>query len=293
MIYEAIKHQPYPKERLCDLLGVSRSGYYAWCHRAESHRRCADRALVEQMHQIHREVKQRYGSPRMHDELRSRGYRCGRNRVARLMRRHGIVAKMTVRFRRAVKAGHREQVAPNRLNRRFTVPVPNRVWASDITYLPTRAGFIYLAVVIDLYSRRVVGWAMQQRLDAELVTRALTHACLQRRPEPGLMHHSDQDPLYSSLRYQHHLRHWEMVASMSRRDNCWDNACVESFFASLKNELMTGERFSDRDEAQTAVFEWIEVFYNRVRRHSTLGYKSPVDFERRTKQLKPSVHENR
>jgi transposase InsO family protein len=209
------------------------------------------------------------------------------------MRQHGIVAKMTVRFRRTSKAGRRERVAPNRLQRRFTVNVPNRVWVSDITYIPTRAGFVYLAVILDLHSRRVVGWAMQKGLGADLVTEALIHAYRQRLPEPGLLHHSDQDPLYSSLRYQHHLRQLGMIASMSRKDNCWDNACAESFFASLKNELMNGQGFVTRDEAQTAVFEWIEVFYNRVRRHSTLGYQSPVDFERRTQQLKQTVHKTR
>jgi putative transposase len=292
MTYQVIAQQRYPVQRLCDLVGVSRSGYYAWRRRAESRRERANQELLGQMHQIHREVKQRYGSPRMHTELEGRGYRCGRNRVARLMRRHGIIAKMTVRFRRASKAGRREQVVPNLLARQFTVSRPNRVWVSDITYIPTRAGFVYLAVVLDLHSRRVVGWAMQDRLGADLVTAALTQAYERRRPQHGLLHHSDQDPLYSSLLYQRRLRDLAIIPSMSRRDNCWDNACAESFFASLKNELLTDQRFLTRDEAQTAIFEWIEIYYNRVRRHSTLGYKSPVDFERRTLQPTCTVHEN-
>lgn len=244
------------------------------------------------MRQIHSEVRQTYGSPRMHDELLARGYRCGRNRVASLMRRHGLIAKMTIRFRRAAKAGRRERVAPNRLDRQFAVAFPNRVWASDITYIPTRTGFVYLAVVMDLFNRQVVGWAMHSRLSARLVADALSQAYQRRRPVSGLLHHSDQDPLYSSLLYQHLLAEYNMIASMSRKNNCWDNACVESFFASLKNELVAFERFTTRDEAETAIFEWIEVFYNRVRRHSTLGYHSPVDFERLTYQLKPSVHKN-
>ena len=287
-----IAQQAYPVQRLCGLLGVSGSGYYAWCGRPESARSRANGEIVMMMRQIHKEVKQTYGSPRMHDELVARGYRCSRNRVARLMRQQGLIAKMTIRFRRAAKAGRREQVAPNQLDRQFEVAVPDRVWASDITYIPTRAGFVYLAVVLDLYSRRVVGWAMHSRLSAQLVAQALSQAYQRRRPGSGLLHHSDQDPLYSSLVYQHLLAEYDMTASMSRKGNCWDNACVESFFASLKSELVAFERFTTRDEAETAIFEWIEVFYNRVRRHSTLGYNSPVDFERLTHQLKPSAHEN-
>lgn len=287
-----IGRQAYPVRRLCRLLGVSCSGYYAWRVRPESARGRVNGEIVMMMRQIHSEVKQTYGSPRMHDELVARGYRCSRNRVASLMRRHGLIAKMSVRFRRAAKAGRREQVAPNRLDRQFAVALPNRVWASDITYIPTRAGFVYLAVVLDLFSRQVVGWAMHSRLSAQLVADALSQAYQRRRPVSGLLHHSDQDPLYSSLVYQHLLAEYAMNASMSRKGNCWDNACVESFFASLKSELVAFERFTTRDEAETAIFEWIEVFYNRVRRHSTLGYHSPVDFERLTHQLKPSVHQN-
>lgn len=287
-----IAQQAYPVQRLCGLLGVSGSGYYAWQGRSESVRSRANGEIVMMMRQIHKEVKQTYGSPRMHDELVARGYRCSRNRVARLMRQQGLIAKMTVRFRRAAQAGRREAVAPNRRDRQFEVAVPDRVWASDITYIPTRAGFVYLAVVLDLFSRQVVGWAMHSRLSAQLVAQALSQAYQRRRPVSGLLHHSDQDPLYSSLVYQHLLAEYDMTASMSRKGNCWDNACVESFFASLKSEFVAFERFTTRDEAETAIFEWIEVFYNRVRRHSTLGYHSPVDFERLTHQLKPSVHEN-
>lgn len=292
MIYAVIAEQRYPAARLCWLLGVSRSGYYAWRRRPASARQCANEQLVGLMQQIHRAVKHVYGSPRMHDELRARGYHCSRNRVAALMRQHGIIAKMAVRRRRVMAAKRRDVTIPNRLNRRFRVAVPNRVWVSDITYIPTQAGFVYLAVVLDLYSRRVVGWAMQPRLGADLVTLALTNAYQDRRPEPGLMHHSDQDPLYSSHLYQHMLQAYQMTASMSRTDNCWDNACAEAFFASLKSELVKSARFANRAEAELAIFEWIEVFYNRVRRHSTLGYHSPVDFERLTQQPTTTVHQN-
>ena len=294
MRYQAIQRQAaiYPARSLCRLLGVSASGYYAWRLRPESGRQCANREIVEMMRRIHEEVKQTYGSPRMQRELVARGYRCGHNRVAALMRQQGLVAKMTVRFRRTAKAGHREQVVPNRLDRQFRVATPNQVWAADITYIPTQAGFVYLAVVIDLFSRRVVGWAMHSRLSAQLVAEALSQAYHRRHPAAGLLHHSDQDSLYSSLVYQHLLTELEMTASMSRKGNCYDNACVESFFASLKTELVAFERFATRAEAQEALFRWIELFYNRVRRHSTLGYHSPVDFEQRTHQLRISVHQD-
>ncbi|HWR82048.1 MAG TPA: IS3 family transposase, partial [Candidatus Deferrimicrobium sp.] len=239
MKYAALAKQEYPVQRLCRVLGVSRSGYYAWRSRPASARRCANEELVELMRQIHGAVKQTYGSPRMQEELAACGYRCGHNRVAALMRQHGLVAKMTVRFRRTAKAGLREQVAPNRLERQFVVPVPNRVWAADITYIPTQAGFVYLAVVIDLFSRRVVGWAMHDRLSARLVADALSQAYHHRRPAPGLLHHSDQDGLYSSLVYQHLLTEWDMTASMSRKGNCHDNACVESFFSPVDFEQLT------------------------------------------------------
>jgi transposase InsO family protein len=228
------------------------------------------------MGNIHQSVSQTYGSPRMHAELLARGFRCGRRRVARLMRRHGLIAKMTVRFR---------TVADNVLNRRFAVTEPNRVWAADITYIPTAEGHLYLAVVIDLYSRQVVGWAMTGRLGSELVVTALRQA-LQRRPAgAGLLHHSDRDGLYTSAAYQHVLREHHMIVSMSRKGNCYDNACVESFFASLKTELVAFERFRSRQEAKDKLFAWIEVFYNRYRRHSTLDYLSPVEYENKRNML--------
>jgi transposase InsO family protein len=233
------------------------------------------------MREVHQTIDPAYGSPRMHAELISQGLSCGRHRVARLMRRHGLIARTTVRFRCLTKAGKREPAAPNILDRQFTVTVPNRVWASDITYIPTAEGHLYLAIVLDLYSRQVVGWAMTNRLGAELVVTALRQA-VQRRPvQPGLLHHSDRDGLYASTAYKNLLAEHAMISSMSRKSNCWDNACVESFFATLKTELVAFERFESRDQARRKLFAWIETKYNRTRRHSTLGQISPIDYEQK------------
>jgi putative transposase len=236
--------------------------------------------LLRVIGEIHVSVRQTYGSPRMRAELLSRGYSCGHNRVARLMREGGIIARMTIRFRRLTRSGKKRPPAANLLDRKFDVEGPNRVWASDITYVPTKEGFLYLAVILDLYSRSVVGWGMSSRLTPDLVASALRQAFAKREVGPGLMHHSDQDALYSSHLYQGLLRDNEITCSMSRKGNCYDNACAESFFGSLKNEFVSFERFESREEAALELFEWIEVFYNRVRRHSTLGYLSPVDYER-------------
>ena len=283
MRYVAIeKHAgKYPVRALCAVMDVSPSGYYVWRRRSDSRRSGEDRRLVTAMRDIHRKVDPSYGSPRMHEELLSGGFACGRHRVARLMRRHGIIARTTVRFRSLTKAGKREPAAPNLLDRQFSVAKPNQVWASDITYIPTAQGHLYLAVVLDLYSRQVVGWSMTVRLGAELVTGALRQALKRRSVQPGLLHHSDRDGLYSCAAYKHLLSENAMISSMSRKGNCYDNACVESFFGSLKTELVAFERFRTREEAREKLFAWIEIFYNRKRRHSTLGYVSPVEFERK------------
>ncbi len=264
---------------VCSVLGVSPSSYYAWRHRPACRRSLENERLVTAMRFIHKTIDRSYGSPRMHAELISQGNICGLNRVARLMRQDGLIARITVRFRSLTKAGKREPAAPNVLNRQFDIAEPNRVWASDITYIPTSEGHLYLAVVIDLHSRQVVGWAMTSRLNSELVTTALDQALRRRSVQPGLMHHSDRDCLYQSAAYKHLLAEYEMVSSMSRKGNCYDNACVESFFGSLKNEMVAFERFANREEAKQKIFAWIEVFYNRIRRHSSLRYMSPVDFE--------------
>lgn len=245
--------------------------------------------MVEAIREIHVGYKQVYGSPNMLIELRSLGYLCGHNRVARLMRENGIISKVTQRFRSLTKAGRRDPVVDNILDQRFEVGEPNRVWASDITYIATKEGFLYLAVVLDLYSRRVVGWGMSDRLGSQLVKEALWQALRKREIMEGLLHHSDRDALYASGTYQSLLADNAIICSMSRKGNCYDNACVESFFGSLKNEMVAFERFENRQQATLKLYEWIEVFYNRVRRHSTLGYLSPVDYERENASANKSV----
>lgn len=263
------------------MLGVSSSAYYRWQEHRVNKRQRENELLLGVIKEIHASVRESYGSPRMKAELCARGYTCGRNRVARIMKENGIIARRTIRFRRLTKAGKKRPPAPNLLDRKFEVTVANRVWASDITYIPTAEGFLYLAVVLDLYSRRIVGWGMSSRLNPELVVNALRQALQRRNVATGLMHHSDRDILYSSNSYQRLLADNGIECSMSRKGNCYDNACVESFFGSLKNEFVSFEKFDSRDQAAFELFAWIEVYYNRVRRHSTLDYLSPVDYEQK------------
>jgi putative transposase len=282
--FSAIGSDPYPVKVLCRVLRVSRSGYYAWRKRRESRRPGENRRLVEAIYRIHHAVKQRYGSPRIHRELLAQGYVCGVHRVARLMRQEGLLAKRTIRFRSLTKAGTCGWAAPNVLDRHFTISKPNTVWATDISYIPTGEGHLYLAVVLDLFSRQVVPLrGMAERLGSTLVMKALQQALDRRQPEAGLLHHSDRDGLYASFAYQRLLTENGREGSMSRKGNCYDNACVESFFATLKNELVYEVRYRNRQQAQLSLFDYIEVLYNRIRRNSTLGYLSPVDFEQGTR----------
>lgn len=278
----------YPVTRLCHLLSVSVSGYYAWVNRQPSPRARANLELVTVMREIHEAVSNRYGSPRMHAELVARGYRCGVHRVARLMRRQGMVGKQRKR-RPGTRFNDERGKAPNLLNREFTVPNANQVWVADITYLRTAEGFVYLAVVLDLYSRRVVGWAMRPRLGADLVSSALRQALGNRRPAGAVLHHSDRDGLYACAAYYDLLTEHNFVITNSRKGNYLDNACVESFFGRLKTECLPPSRFVTRKQAEREVFKYVEVFYNRVRRHSTLNYLSPVDFELINNQPKSPV----
>jgi putative transposase len=267
---------------LCRVLNVSRQGFYAWLHRKPSHRREQDKALNRTIQKAFDASKGRYGSPRVHLELRAEGTRTSRKRVARLMRQHGLVARPRPRrFVRTTNSKHGFGIAPNRLRRQFSPDAPNRVWATDITYIQTKRGWLYLAVVLDLYSRRVVGWSMQPYQDRRLVLTALAMGLTTRRPSPGLLHHSDRGVQYACDDYQRLLSDAEMVPSMSRKADCWDNAVVESFFSTLKQELVYRRDFATHDEARAALFEYIEGFYNRTRRHSTLGYLSPLEYERR------------
>lgn len=264
------------------MLGVSRSGYYAARGRAPSARAQADERLAREIRQIHRESRQTYGSPRIYRELSARQIPAGRHRVARLMRQQGLSARRRRRFRRTTELDPRLPTAPNHLQRNFSAQQPDQTWMTDITYLKTDQGWLYLAVVLDLFSRRVIGWSMANHLRKELALRALDMALLRRRPPRGqLLHHSDRGCQYASRAYRRALRLRQIRCSMSRKGNCWDNAVVESFFGTLKQELVHRCRWRTHAEARTAVYEYIEAFYNRRRRHSSLGYLSPVEFEDR------------
>lgn len=269
----------YSVNLLCSVLKVSRSGYYAWCARPPSQRAIDDRELAKDIRDIHDSSKQRYGSPRIHEELAANDTRVGRKRVARLMKENGLSARIKRRFVKTTDSKHDFPIAPNLLQRDFTADAPNEVWVGDITYLDTREGWLYLAVLIDLYSRRVVGWAMSERIDTALAMNALNMALARRNPRRGLIHHTDRGCQYASHEYRRQLRGIGAVCSMSRKGDCWDNAVAESFFASLRKELTNRVDFLSRDAARSNVFEYIEAFYNRVRRHSTINYQSPNNFE--------------
>lgn len=270
----------WPVRLMCRVLRVSPGGYYDWRGRPQSIRAARHDALVVSIRAIHGEVKARYGSPRMHAELVARGSPCCVNTVARLMREHGIAAKTRRKFRCTTDSNHAHPVAENVVNRGFEPMAANRTWTADITYIATGEGWLYLAVVEDLYSKRIVGWSMGSRIDSRLVVDALEMALAARQPGAGLVAHSDLGSRYASEHYQGLLARHGIVCSMSRRANCWDNAPMESFFASLKKELTRGEIFATREEARSSLFEYIEVFCNRIRRHSSLGYKSPAEYER-------------
>ena len=269
----------YPLTLMCALLAVSVNGFRAWLRGGNPDRkRLTDAQLLALMRAIHAEVKGAYGSPRMLEELRGRGFAVGKTRVERLMREHDIRARHKRRWKATTDSKHGLPVAPNVVARNFAPEAPNRLWSADLTYLWTDEGWLYLAVVIDLFNREVVGWALKERMSADIVTEALNMAWLRRRPQPGLIHHSDRGSQYASGVFQALLRHYGMTCSMSRKGNCWDNAPTESFFNSLKNERVHGRRYRTRGEARVDLFEYIEVFFNRRRRHSTLGLKSPRQF---------------
>jgi transposase InsO family protein len=265
--------------RMCRVLEVKRSGYYDWRKRGPSQREQADQFLLERIQRMHQRSHNSYGSPRVHRALRGEGVRCGRKRIARLMRQEGLVGVMRGKYRpqttqRAVGA----VVAPNRLNQEFTATAPNQKWVVDFTCLLTAAGWLYLAVILDLFSRKVVGWAMSMRMDLDLVQKAWQMAVQTRCPGPGLLHHSDQGSQYTAAAYQAGLQKVQAQASMSRVGNCYDNAVAESFFATLKSECQWSQQASPA-QVRSQVFAYIEGWYNRQRLHSTLGYLSPEAFE--------------
>ncbi len=268
---------------MCRVLGVSRSGYYAWRARKTSAAEVRRAELTAEVKAIHAEVKARYGSPRMHAELVDRGHACCVNFVAQLMREAGIAAKTKRKFRQTTDSNHALPVAENVLDRQFDPAEPNASWVCDVTYIPTREGWLYLAVVEDLFSRMVVGWSMDRTMTSRLVVDALEMALTRRlkgSSSSELIAHSDRGSQYASEHYRRRLREERIACSMSRRGNCWDNAPMESFFASLKKELVHDEDYATREQAKASIFEYIEAFYNRVRRHSSLGYVAPAEYER-------------
>ena len=269
----------YPVRMLCRSLLVSASGFYAWCRRGPSRRAQEDAALKVEIRAAHAASGKRYGSPRIHEDLKADGQHVGRKRVARLMREEGIEGQRKRRFRVTTDSRHSLPVAANQLNRNFTASAPNKVWVTDITYIWTREGWLYLAAILDLFSRRVVGWSMDSHLDRMLALDALGMALRTRHPEAGLVHHSDRGVQYASEEYRSRLRERGIVCSMSRKGDCWDNAVAESFFSTLKAELVHRTDYVSYSHAKASVFEYIEVFYNRRRRHSALGYVSPAEHE--------------
>lgn len=273
--------QDFRVTTMCRALQVSRSGYYGWKNRDPSARAKANALLLERIRDVHRQSRENYGAVKTWRALRAMGERCGRHRVARLRQRHGIEAKRLRRFRGAYAARHTEGIAANLLERTFAAPAPDRAWVGDITFIPTREGWLYLAVLLDLYSRRIVGWAMGEKMNRRLVIDALTMAIEHRRPAAGLLHHTDQGLVYATSAYRAILIEHGVVASMSRKGDCYDNAVAESFFSNLKNELIWHRTFEHRAEARAAIFDYIELFYNRERLHQTLDYVSPVRYEER------------
>jgi len=269
----------FPVQRMCRLLEVSPSAYYAWRGRPESQRVREDRRLLVEIRAIHSAKREVYGSPRIHAELKAQGLRLGEKRVARLMRDHDIRAKQKRKFKATTNSRHCHPVAPNLLERDFEASAPDQKWVADITYIPTREGWLYLAAILDLYSRYVVGWSMDGRMNRRLVLDALDMALDRRRPGPGLLHHSDRGSQYACGDYREALSAHGMMCSMSRKGDCWDNAPMESFFHSLKTELVNHQRYQTRREAKADIFEYIEIFYNRNRRHSALGYQTPAEYE--------------
>lgn len=283
MRYQFIQeHQnEFPVQRMCQVLSVSASGYYAWQRRPVSPRVQANEELLPKIRAIHSQSRKTYGSPRVHAELKEYGFHVGKNRVARLMRRENLCGQRKKKQPRTTNSQHSHPVAPNRLNREFHASRPNEKWLADITYIPTAEGWLYLAVVLDLFSRKIVGWAFAASLESSLVEQAFCVAVQNRTTITGLLHHSDRGSQYAGDLYQRLLRDQQIQVSMSRTGNCYDNAPMESFFSTLKCEQVHLQTYRTRQEAQTDIFAYILGFYNRQRRHSSLGYLSPEEFERR------------
>jgi len=269
----------YTVQTLCWALRVSRSGYYSWLNRLPSQREKANQDLLRHIQRVHKQSREHYGIRKVWKQLVSEGITCGKNRIARLRAVHHIYAKRRKRFVVTTRSKSNLWIAPDRLQRDFTAKYPNQKWVSDVTFIPTRTGWLYLAVTLDLYSRRVVGWAMSSRNNGQLVLDCLNMALEHRQPEKGLIHHSDQGATYRMKTFQKRLSENGILSSMSRAGDCYDNAVVESFFGQLKNELTFWQNYKNRETAKRSLFDYIEIFYNRQRIHQTIGYKTPVQFE--------------
>jgi len=266
-------------QKMCRVIGALRSGYYRWKMQPQSKRQKENEKILVEIKEAHKNSRRTYGSPRITDELQSHGTTCSKKRVARLMKVHGIVGKAKKKFKATTNSKHTLPVAENLLHQHFVAKKTNTVWISDITYVPTLEGWLYLVVVLDLFSRQVVGWAMSDRLTSDFVIKALYQAIGRRHPASGCIFHSDRGVQYASTDFRDVLRAYGFIQSMSRKGNCYDNAVAESFFHTLKTEHVYDYRYETRAEARQSIFEYIEMFYNRQRRHSTLGYRSPVSFE--------------
>jgi len=269
----------FPVKKMAKYLNVSKSRYYKWLKEKPCDRKKRDTELLSVIKKIFKSKKRRYGSPRIHKELQESGYRCGHNRVSRIMRENGLIARQKRKFKVTTDSKHDFPISPNLLNRQFEVKKRDKVWVSDITYISTLTGWLYLCVVIDLFSRKIVGWSMGSRITAELTKDALLMAIMQRKPAEGLIFHSDRGSQYASHEFRKVLKQNKMIQSMSRKGNCWDNACAESFFSTLKMEEVFHRIYKTRNEARRSIFEYIAVFYNRQRRHSTLEYMCPDEYE--------------
>ena len=272
----------FPITKMADLFKVSRSRYYRWLKKPVSKRASDDACYKELINQIFNSMKKRYGSPRIHRELQFKGIRISKKRVARLMKETGLEARPKRHYKSTTDSNHSNTVSPNLINRDFKASDPNKIWAGDITYIRTLEGWLYLCVIIDLYSRKVVGWSFSKFIDDALVCASLRMALLQRNPGEGLIFHSDQGVQYTSKAFRNMIAINTIKQSMSGRGNCYDNACVESFFAQLKLEEVYNTTYKARNDARVSIFEYIAVFYNRIRRHSTLDYISPDEYELRT-----------
>lgn len=272
------KHQ-YSLFKLCRVLRVGRTGYHSWLHRKPGKREQENKMLLEEIKRVHKESRKTYGSPRITDELKDKGYTCSRPRVARLMRKHNIRAKTKRKFKITTNSKHKYPLSPNLVNQDFSAQASNQLWTSDITYIRTRQGWLYLTVILDVFNRQIVGWSMSDSLKTTQTSiPALIQAYKRTKPAPGLVFHSDRGVQYACHEFRYYLKKYKMIQSMSGKGNCYDNAITESFFHTLKTELIYFEQYQTRRQAQISIFEYIEVFYNRQRKHSSLGNKTPYEY---------------